>query len=95
MTENTPEATTPASQDSPAGEGTPPTSPAGDATSSGYVPAGAVHKVTVPEGNKGSGRWAVYDKVLERYVGSVQDTKPSATDAKAAAQGHGYAIVEV
>lgn len=53
------------------------------------------YKVKVPEGNKGSGRFAVYDKVLERYVGEVVDSKPSSTDARKLAGGHSYAIVEV
>lgn len=48
----------------------------------------------VPAGNPGSGRFAVYDTSLQRYVGGVQDSKPSKSDAdKLAPKGH--SIVEV
>lgn len=77
---------------------TPPENPPADPTTdAGTTDTYTVpeYKPTAPEGNKGSGRWAVYDMVLERYVSEVTDTKPSSADAKSAAGGHSYRIVEV
>lgn len=53
------------------------------------------YKPTLPPQNEGSGRYAVYDKALERYVGEVQDGKPSSADARKLTGDHGYAIREV
>lgn len=80
MTEQTPEQTPP---------------PPEDTTPSEATPEGTDYKPKVPEGNEGTGRYAVYDKTLERYVGDVTDTKPSAKDAKARTFDGKYAIVEV
>lgn len=55
----------------------------------------AEYKPTLPPENKGSGRYAVYDMALERYVGDVQDSKPSSTDARKLTGDHGYRVREV
>lgn len=39
--------------------------------------------------------YAVYDRVLGRYVTSVTEDKPSAKDAKDAAGDHAYRVVRV
>lgn len=82
MTQQTPETGTTPPQN-------PPTeNPPEDAAPDVYTP-------TLPPENKGSGRFAVYDKTLERYVGTVQDSKPTSTDARKLTGDHGYAIREV
>lgn len=58
-------------------------------------PGPAEYRPNVPEGNEGSGRYAVYDLTLERYVGEVSDSKPSAKDAKALTRDGKYRIIEV
>ena len=82
MTENTPQGTPPPP------EGAPP--PPADETA-----AAPTYRPTLPDENKGSGRFAVYDLALERYVGSVQDSKPSSADARKLTGDHGYRIREV
>lgn len=87
MTEQTPEQGTTTPEDTTPSEGTP---PFGEGT---YVRP--EYQPKVPEGNEGTGRFAVYDKTLERYVGDVTDSKPSAKDAKALTHDGKYAIIEV
>lgn len=48
-----------------------------------------------PKQRRPSGRFAVYDNELRRFVGGVHDTKPSAKDAKVMADGHDYDIREL
>ena len=48
---------------------------------------------TAPNGNPGSGRFAVYDLQLGRFVGGVTDKRP--TDTAAAKLAEHYAVVEV
>lgn len=81
----------------PGGTTPPPTGADGDETTS-PAPAPATapgETVRAPRGNKGSGRYAVYDLVLTRYVGDVMDSKPSAATARELSGGHSYRIVEV
>lgn len=68
-----------------------------DTTTEAQVPDAPVseYKAVAPAGNEGSGRYAVYDLTLERYVGEVSNSKPSAKDAKALTHSGSYAIVEV
>lgn len=87
MTEQTPE------QPGTGGQSDPTPDPAPEVTNSPVV---ATYKAKAPADNEGSGRFAVYDLTLERYVSEVMDTKPSSKDAKAAvAEGHTYKVIEV
>jgi hypothetical protein len=68
-----------------------------DTTTEAQVPESPAseYKAQAPAGTEGTGRYAVYDLTLERYVGEVSDSKPSAKDAKALTHSGSYAIVEV
>lgn len=48
----------------------------------------------LPEDKEATG-YAVYDRVLGRYVSEVTPGKPSNSDAKRAANGHAYKVVRV
>lgn len=90
MTEQTPDQL----PEDPAGDDTP--APAPDPTpEAGGTYTVPEYKPTAPTGNKGSGRFAVYDMTLERYVSEVSDSKPSSADAKKLAGDHSYRIIEV
>jgi hypothetical protein len=53
-------------------------------------PAKGVQLTDPPEGNKGSGRYAVYDRQLAQFRTGVSDAKPD----KAAVDSHGpYAVL--
>lgn len=59
-------------------------------------PAQAPELYDAPEGAEGTGRYAVYDRVLGRYVGGVTDAKPTTTEANKLVHGGKYAaVVEV
>lgn len=79
MTEQTPEQQTPPPEDTTPPEDTGP----------------AEYAARVPKPTATTGRYAVYDKTLERYVGEVVSKKPTATEAKARTFNGQYAIVEV
>lgn len=58
--------------------------------------APAAEAPTLPAENSGSGRFAVYDTTLMRYVGSVSDKRPSKAEAnKLVHTRDAYSIREV
>lgn len=52
-------------------------------------------KFDAPKGNPGSGRFAVYDTTLGRYVGNVVDSKSEAGKSDAAKAAESFKVVEV
>jgi hypothetical protein len=74
------------------------TSPAPDPAQTDEAPvreAAPNPKFDPPKGNPGSGRFAVYDTTLGRYVGNVVDSKSDASKSDAAKGAASFKVVEV
>lgn len=85
MTETPPEAATLPEPEAPEAPQRPEATPADD----------GLYDAPADAADDTASGYAVYDRVLGRFVGGKSAEKPKAADAKAAAAGHTYKVVRV